>query len=156
MTRFTHLRPAIAALLLSVVFTLPRAQGLVPQSAHAAGGPTALQAGILGYWHNAAPHTRDVTLIHVHYDAFWHEDFVDTWARCFPEDCSWGVERITWVGADAEANYNLDLFSSNAHSLLLRRVGSHLAGSDAFVPFLGDPRPVTIAHFTLVPGVRAL
>lgn len=153
MIRFVQLRIALAALLLGSALALPLTQSMATRAARAASGPTPVQAGILGYWHNADLHTRDVTLIHVHYDPFWHEDFVDTWAKCFPEVCYWGTERITWVGADAEANYNLDLFSSNQHSLLLRRVGSHLDAFDAFVPFWGDPRPVNITHFTLVPGV---
>lgn len=153
MIRIARSRTALAALLLGAAIALPLTQGAAPQAAHAASGPTPAQASVLGYWHNADPNTRDITVIRVYYDAFWHRDRIDTWAKCFPEDCYWGTQDVLFYTA-ALNQYAMGYiqYYTASHTIEIKHVGSHLTVEDDFAPFFWDSRPAYTVQSTFVPG----
>jgi hypothetical protein len=153
MIRFARIRTSLAALILGGALALPPAQSVAPQAAHAAGGPTPAQASILGYWHNADPNTRDITLIHVTYDAFWHKDRVDVWGKCFPKDCYWGTQDVIFYTAELNA-YAIGhvQYYTASHVINIKRVDAHLDVYDFFIPSAWDSRPAYTVHSTLVSG----
>ena len=69
----------------------------------AASAPASGQSATLaGEWATTNPNTRGITSVVISGDGTnWN---VDAWGRCHPQDCRWGVQKLTPLGENVEDN----------------------------------------------------